>query len=201
MINLPYVINLWFLLPRLRYILQNPDDPSRFICKWLLLPKLYYIFQSVTIDFPLFINLWFLLLPKLHYVLQRVTIDLPLLTKLWFLLTKLYYIMQTVTIDFPLLINLWFLLPVPKLYYILQRVTIDLPLGQRMFTIPQGSDKKNLDWTSATDAVHDFLGPNGTHCRAQKSLDFQGPPLPMHLVMMLHASKSLRTAPYKQQVR
>ena len=35
---------------------------------------------------------------------------------------------------------------------------------------------------------------------AQKSLDFQGPPLPMPLVMMLHASKPLRTAPYKQQV-
>ena len=47
----------------------------------------------------------------------------------------------------------------------------------------------------------DFLGPNGTrfarcHFRAQKSLDFQGPPL----VMILHASKPLRTAPYKQQV-
>jgi hypothetical protein len=33
------------------------------------------------------------------------------------------------------------------------------------------------------------------HFRAQKSLDFQGPPLPMPLVMMLHPSKSLRTAP------
>jgi hypothetical protein len=45
-----------------------------------------------------------------------------------------------------------------------------------------------------------FLGPNGTRfARAisgpEKSLDFQGPPLPMPLVMMLHPSKSLRTAP------
>jgi hypothetical protein len=30
---------------------------------------------------------------------------------------------------------------------------------------------------------------------AQKSLDFQGPPLPMPLIMMLHPSKSSRTAP------
>ncbi len=48
-----------------------------------------------------------------------------------------------------------------------------------------------------------FLGPNGTrfarcHFRAQKSLDFQSPPLPMPLVMMLHASKP-GTASYKQQ--
>ncbi len=33
------------------------------------------------------------------------------------------------------------------------------------------------------------------HFRAQKSLDFQGPPLPMPLEMMLHPSKSLRTVP------
>jgi hypothetical protein len=50
-----------------------------------------------------------------------------------------------------------------------------------------------------------FLGPNSTlfarcHFRAQKSLDFQGPPLPMPLVMMLHNSKPLCTAPYKYQV-
>jgi hypothetical protein len=30
---------------------------------------------------------------------------------------------------------------------------------------------------------------------AQNSLDFQGPPLPLPLAMMLHPSKSLRTAP------
>jgi hypothetical protein len=30
---------------------------------------------------------------------------------------------------------------------------------------------------------------------AQKSLDFQGPPLPMPLIMMLHPTKLLRTAP------
>jgi hypothetical protein len=42
----------------------------------------------------------------------------------------------------------------------------------------------------------DFLGPE----MATSSLDFQGPPLPMPLVIMLHASKPLRTAPYKQQV-
>jgi hypothetical protein len=35
--------------------------------------------------------------------------------------------------------------------------------------------------------VRTFLGPNGT----RKSLDFQGPSLPMPLVMMLHPSKSL----------
>ena len=35
--------------------------------------------------------------------------------------------------------------------------------------------------------------------RAQKSLDFQGPPLPMPLVMMLHPSKPIRTAPKKKQ--
>ncbi len=38
------------------------------------------------------------------------------------------------------------------------------------------------------------------HFRAQKSLDFQGPPLPLALVMDLPASKSLRSAPCKQQV-
>jgi hypothetical protein len=38
------------------------------------------------------------------------------------------------------------------------------------------------------------------HFRAQKSLDFQGPPLPMTLEMDFPASKSLRPAPYKQQV-
>jgi hypothetical protein len=46
----------------------------------------------------------------------------------------------------------------------------------------------------------DFFGPKWhslrwCHFRAQKSLDFQGPPLPMPLVMMLHPSKQLRTAP------
>ncbi len=45
-----------------------------------------------------------------------------------------------------------------------------------------------------------FFGPkwhslHSCHFRAQKSLDFQGPPLPMPLVMMLHSSKPLRTAP------
>jgi hypothetical protein len=47
------------------------------------------------------------------------------------------------------------------------------------------------------------VGPNGTryprcHFRAQKCLDFQGPPLPMALEMDLPPSKSLRPAPYKQ---
>jgi hypothetical protein len=46
----------------------------------------------------------------------------------------------------------------------------------------------------------DFFGPkwhslHSCHFRAQKSLDFQGPPLPMPLVMMLHSSKPLCTAP------
>jgi hypothetical protein len=52
----------------------------------------------------------------------------------------------------------------------------------------------------------DFFGPNDTrfarcHFRAQKSLDFQGPPLPMALEMDIPASKSLRLATYKQQVQ
>jgi hypothetical protein len=47
----------------------------------------------------------------------------------------------------------------------------------------------------------DFFGPNGirfARCnfRAQKSLDFQGPPLPMALEMDFPPSKSLRPAPY-----
>jgi hypothetical protein len=47
--------------------------------------------------------------------------------------------------------------------------------------------------------------PNGTrfaHCyfRAQRSLDFQGPPLPMAFKMDFLPSKSLCPAPYKQQV-
>jgi hypothetical protein len=53
----------------------------------------------------------------------------------------------------------------------------------------------------------DFFGPNGirfARCnfRAQKSLDFQGPPLPVALQMDFPPSKSLRPAPYiyKQQV-
>jgi hypothetical protein len=50
-----------------------------------------------------------------------------------------------------------------------------------------------------------FLGPNGTlfardHFRAQKSLDFQGPPLPMTLEIDFLPSKSLRPAACKQQV-
>ncbi len=51
-----------------------------------------------------------------------------------------------------------------------------------------------------------FLGPNGTRfarcrCRAQKSLDFQGPSLPMTIEMDFPPSKSLRPAPFKQQVQ
>ncbi len=47
----------------------------------------------------------------------------------------------------------------------------------------------------------DFLGPNGTHfarCyfRAQKSLGFKGPPLPMAFVMDMPASNSSRPPPY-----
>ncbi len=54
----------------------------------------------------------------------------------------------------------------------------------------EGVGPKNLD----------FFGPKWHsfrtwHFRAQKSLDFQGPPLPMPLVMMLHPSKPLRTWP------
>jgi hypothetical protein len=53
--------------------------------------------------------------------------------------------------------------------------------------------------------ISTFLGPNGTclarcHFRAQKSLDFQAPPLPMGLEMDFPVTKSLRPAQYKQQV-
>jgi hypothetical protein len=49
-----------------------------------------------------------------------------------------------------------------------------------------------------------FFGPNGTgfarfHFRAQISLNFQGPPLPMALEMDFPATKSLRLAPYKHR--
>jgi hypothetical protein len=49
-----------------------------------------------------------------------------------------------------------------------------------------------------------FLGPNGTRCArchfwANKSLDFQGPSLPMALEMdAAQIKKSFRPAPYKQ---
>jgi hypothetical protein len=50
-----------------------------------------------------------------------------------------------------------------------------------------------------------FLSRNGTrfacyYFRAQKSLDFQGPSLPMALEMDLSPSESLCHAPFKQQV-
>ncbi len=49
-----------------------------------------------------------------------------------------------------------------------------------------------------------ILDPNCTrfarcHFRTQKSLNFQGPPLPMALEMDFSPSKSLRPAPYKQK--
>jgi hypothetical protein len=55
-------------------------------------------------------------------------------------------------------------------------------------------------WEEVLVLVLDFFGPKwhslrSCQFRAQKSLDFQGPPLPMSLVMMLHSSKPLRTAP------
>ncbi len=48
----------------------------------------------------------------------------------------------------------------------------------------------------------DFFGPKwhslrSCHFRAQKSLDFQGPPLPMPQVMLLHSSKPLSTSAIK----
>ncbi len=51
-------------------------------------------------------------------------------------------------------------------------------------------------WKGLALKILTFLGPE----MAKSSLDFQGPPLPMPLIMMLHASKPLHTAPYKQQV-
>ncbi len=50
------------------------------------------------------------------------------------------------------------------------------------------------------EEVLNFFGPKwhslrSCHFRAQKSLNFQSPPLPMPLVMMLHPSKPLHTAP------
>ncbi len=140
MINLPYVINLWFLLPKLRYILQNPDDPTPFICLRFLLPKLYYIFilQSVTIDFPYLliygcsccyqsfiifckvgraISLYILIYGFCYQsviLFCKVWREISLYFLVWmvsgFLLLKLYYILQSVTKNFPVFINLWFLL-------------------------------------------------------------------------------------------
>ncbi len=62
-----------------------------------------------------------------------------------------------------------------------------------------------LCWSTADKTNSTFLGPNGTRCarcllRAQKSLDFQGPPLQTALVMDFPASNSIRPAPYKQHV-
>jgi hypothetical protein len=58
---------------------------------------------------------------------------------------------------------------------------------------------------SITRAISTYLGPNGTrfargHFRDHKNLDFQGPLPPMALEMDFPPSKSLRPAPYKQQV-
>jgi hypothetical protein len=45
------------------------------------------------------------------------------------------------------------------------------------------------------DGWEEVLVRNVLHYVPEKSPDFQGPPLPMPLIMMLHPSKSLRTAP------
>jgi hypothetical protein len=50
-------------------------------------------------------------------------------------------------------------------------------------------------YTLCTGDLHYVLYSGHWKGWAQKSLDFQGPPLPMSLVMMLHSSKPLRTAP------
>jgi hypothetical protein len=47
--------------------------------------------------------------------------------------------------------------------------------------------------------IEAFLGFARCHFRAQKSLDFQGPPLPMALEMDFPALKSLRPALYKHR--
>jgi hypothetical protein len=54
-----------------------------------------------------------------------------------------------------------------------------------------------------SEFISTFLGINGTclarcHFRAQNSLDFEGPPLPIALEMDFPATKSLRPSPYKQ---
>ncbi len=53
--------------------------------------------------------------------------------------------------------------------------------------------------------ISTFLGPNGTryaccHFRAQKSLDFRPNPFKRPLLWITPPSKSIRPAPYKQQV-
>jgi hypothetical protein len=69
-----------------------------------------------------------------------------------------------------------------------------------MALILNGSEAWNIFtrgiWKGLALKISTFLGPE----MATSSLDFQGPPLPMPLIMMLHASKPLPTAPYKQQV-
>ncbi len=50
------------------------------------------------------------------------------------------------------------------------------------------------------DAGNPLLGPLERGGWAKNSLDFQGPPLPMALEVNFAASKSLRPAPYNQQV-
>jgi hypothetical protein len=52
--------------------------------------------------------------------------------------------------------------------------------------------------------LNDLIGPNGTgftrcHFRAQKSRDFQGPPLPLALEIDFPTSILLHLAPYKQE--
>ncbi len=54
----------------------------------------------------------------------------------------------------------------------------------------------SVHWKGWALEYSTFLGPNGTpfapsHFRAQKSLDFQGPPLPMHRVMDLARFKTI----------
>ncbi len=74
-------------------------------------------------------------------------------------------------------------------------------LGEPPSLSPSGQSKFT---SSRWERNGTFLGQNDTcfaryHFRAQKSLDFQGPALPMALEMDLPASKSLCPVPYKQK--
>ncbi len=73
-----------------------------------------------------------------------------------------------------------------RIYFV---ITIDVPVVF-MALVLNGFEGRNL--------ITRGIGRGGLrscHFRAQKSLTFQGPPLPMPLIMMLHPSKPLCTAP------
>ncbi len=95
------------------------------------------------------------------------------------------------------------------------------PPGRREFTLSRWGREREGNWVGPENHIKlttcskedlffiwrlDLLILMGAntfarcHFKAQKSLDIQGPPLPMALEMDLTPSKSLRPAPYKKQV-